>query len=243
MTKVDVFNIAIDNIEATAATQVRVKLDKGVIEAYQEELEAGADFPAIVVFREENTERFILADGFHRLYAAVNLDWKEIVCEVHEGKMIDALMYALGANHGHGLRRTNKDKRHAVEMALKDPEISRYSQEEIADICRVTRQTVNRIHNQLVADDEPEDVTKLQDPKVGDAEPDDFRDDGAVVTQEDVELGEIREALKAIKALPYDGADTLGKLDLTADDYADLEYVSTWCASAVLAYRKGADDG
>lgn len=236
--------IAIDNIEATAATQVRVRLDKAVIESYQEDLEAGAEFPPIVVFREANTERNILADGFHRLYAAVNLGWDKIGCEVHEGKMIDALIEALGANHGHGLRRTNKDKRHAVEMALKDPEISQYQMNEIADICRVTRQTVRRIQNDLLADDDSSNSnngTKSHEPKVGDPAPDDFRDDGAEVTQESVELGELRDACKLIKALPYDGGTAVEKLDLSADDYADLEYVSTWCANAVLKYRSAAD--
>ena len=235
--------IACDNIEATAATQVRVKLDRAVIQAYKEDLEAGADFPPLVVFREANSDRNILADGFHRLYAAVDLEWPQIGCEVHEGKMIDALTYALGANFGHGLRRTNRDKRHAVEMALKDPELSRLQQQEIADICRVTRQTVRRIQNELLADDDSSNGnngTKSHSAKP--ATDDDVRDNGKNLTQEEVELTELRAAVAAIKVLPYDGADAASKLALTKDDMADLEYVSTWCANAVLA-RRGVNDG
>jgi hypothetical protein len=62
--------------------------------------------------------------------------------------MKDALMFAAGANSSHGLRRSNLDKRRAVEMCLKDPEISQLTRQEIADICHVTKRTVQKIANQ-----------------------------------------------------------------------------------------------
>ena len=109
MTDATYETLAIDNIEATAATQVRVRLDRHTIEEYQEALENGAEMPPLLVFREANSERYILADGFHRLYAMVNLGWDKVVCEVRYGRMVDALREALGANQAHGLRRTNAD--------------------------------------------------------------------------------------------------------------------------------------
>lgn len=237
--------IAIDNIEATAATQVRVRLDRSTIEEYQEAIEAGAELPALLVFHEPNSERYILADGFHRLYAMVNLGWDKVVCEVREGRMVDALIEALGANDTHGLRRTNADKRHAVEMALKDPELSTRTAQEIADICRVTDRTVRRIIADHAADDgenDSQDRTKSGKKKVKQPDDDDVIDTGDV-SQETVDLHELRDAFGLVKALPYSGPDAANRLDLTKDDIADAEYVSTWLAGMVVQVRKAGEDG
>ena len=56
--------------------------------------------------------------------------------------MRDAFLYASGVNAGHGLRRTNDDKRRAVERLLHDPEWSQWSDNKIADICKVNTHTV-----------------------------------------------------------------------------------------------------
>lgn len=237
--------IAVDAIEATAATQVRVRLDRSVIDQYAEDFKNGAAFPPLDVFREPNSERVILADGFHRHRGAINAGRTEIGCNVHEGKMLDALMFALGSNAEHGFRRTNADKRHAVEMALKDPEISQLRTQEIADICRVAKRTIERAINEgLTAEDEndSQNATKSQKkPKEPDME--DFRDNGAEPTQADVETEELRSALKMITVLPYKGEDAPGRLNLDKDLVADCEYVSTWLAGLVIAARKGASDG
>lgn len=233
--------IDIDNIEATAATQVRVRLDRATIEEYQEALENGAEMPALTVYREANTDRNILSDGFHRLYAMVNLGWKQVVCEVREGKMIDALIDALGANREHGLRRTNADKRHAVEMALKDPELSKLKQIEIAEICGVHERTVRRINTDILTAADEKKKKKKKKAKVKDHDGEDVLDSGEV-SQEQVDLDELRQAHKLVKAFPYTGDEAAGRLELTADDIADAEYVSTWLAGLVIAARRY-DDG
>lgn len=243
MTAPNFEKLAIDAIEATAATQVRVRIDKGMIDQYTEDFQNGAAFPPLDVFREPNSERVILADGFHRHRAAINAGRTDIGCHVHEGGMHDALMYALGSNAEHGFRRTNADKRHAVEMALKDPSLSVLRTQEIADICRVAKRTVEKIINEHLSADEndSQDANGSQNTPV-DPKPDDFRESSTIPTQGDVDLEEARTGLKLLKGLPYDGELAVEKLDLTKDDIADLEYVSTWCAAAVIAYRNGAAD-
>ena len=62
----------------------------------------------------------------------------------------DAKWYALGANKDHGERMTNADKRHGVIMALEDEELSKLSDREIANQCRVSHMTVNRIRTEFV---------------------------------------------------------------------------------------------
>ncbi len=238
--------IELDNIEATAATQVRVRLDRSVIDQYTEDLMNGAQMPPLHVFREKGSERNILADGFHRHRAAVNAKWGDIGCIVHEGTMHDALMYALGSNAEHGFRRTNADKRHAVEMALKDPELGNLRAQEIADICRVAKRTVEKMINEHMAADESDsqDANGSRDnrKKVKKNDGSDVRDSGIEPTQVDIETDELRKALKMVMVLPYPGEDALERLNVDADLIADCEYVSSWLANLVIAYRNGEEE-
>ena len=227
--------LSIDMIEATAATQIRCKLHKDIIDMYQKDIEAGDKMPPLDVFCEKGSSRHILADGFHRLYAFVNAEIDECEVNVHEGGMHEALAFALASNRTHGLRRSNADKINAVKLALKDPEFSQLTQGQIAELCGVSRETVNRIagkekESQSTGDSEP------GQPEAN--KPENNRQTMPEPTQEEIELQELRVALSAIKVLPYEGAEAL-KLELNKDDVADLEYVATWCSHAVVAYRSG----
>lgn len=247
--------LACNSIEATAAPQVRTKLHKDVIDQYREDLEAGAIFPPVIAFAHKGSEKIILSDGFHRLYATIHAGHEEIEVELHEGGMHEALVYALGANAGHGLRRSNADKVNAVKLALKDPEISQMTQQKIADICRVTRQTVNRIsHRETLDENEQGGVTKLQ--RTEENLPDNIRPSGRAPTQQNdkgvtksqepeenkpennrptktprtqemVDRDELRQAMSLIKAFPYGGDDT-EKLGLSQDDIANVNYCIDW---------------
>jgi hypothetical protein len=234
--KVKKIELAVDNILASAATQVRKKLSKDTIDEYTEAMQNGAIFPALIVFAEKESDRYILADGFHRHHAYVNAEIPKCKVEVHEGGLHEALLYALQANDEHGLRRTNADKRNAVELALKDPEISTLEVIQIADVCRVNERTVRRIRDDLDLEvgkrKKGNKKGKGQDPK-----PEDERPTRPAPTQNEVERDELRGALSAIKAFPYGGEDVT-KLELDKDDTADLEYVAAWCSHAVLVLRR-----
>jgi transposase-like protein len=229
----------IEQIEATTATQVRVKLHNDVIDLYEQDIRNGAAMPPVTVFAEKGSARHILADGFHRLVAHVNAELEEIEVEIYEGGMHDELAHALQANRTHGLRRSNADKINAVKMALKDPVFSALGQQEIADLCGVSRETVSRVNVRETTGRTAADEKKAQPKK---PEASDHRPTLPEPTQEEIELGELRGAMKAIKAFPYPGEDAV-KLDLDKDDVADLEYVSTWCAHAVLACRSEKANG
>ena len=60
-----------DQIEATDATQVRTKLSKEAIDDYCEAIKNGAQMPPVDVYAEKGSKRYIMADGFHRLYGTV----------------------------------------------------------------------------------------------------------------------------------------------------------------------------
>jgi hypothetical protein len=59
------------------------------------------------------------------------------------------VLYSVGANAHHGLRRTNADKRRAVEMLLRDEEWRGWSDREIARRCAVTHPFVGKIRDEL----------------------------------------------------------------------------------------------
>ena len=230
--------IRCDAIMATDATQVRVKLSKDVIDDYTQEIKTGAKMPAIVCFCEKNSERIFLADGFQRHRAHINADLEEIEVDLRVGNKHDALEYALSANRAHGLRMTNADKVKSVKMALADSELAKRTQQEIADMVGITREAVNRISRRDTLDKNKATDTGPGEPE--DNKPDNERSTKPAPTQAEVERGELRAALGMIKAFPYEGADAI-KLELTKADIADLEYASSWCAHAVIAYRKSDD--
>jgi len=228
-----------EQVEATSSTQVRTKLHKDIIDAYCEDIKNGQIFPAIDVWCEEGAERWILSDGFHRLYAHIHADKELIKVKIHEGGMHDALAHALSANRTHGLRRSNSDKVNGVRLALLDTEISKNTQQEIADLVGVTRETVNRISRRQTLDANDDVDGTPGEPEEN--KPENKRPTKPEPTQEEIERGELRTAVGMIKALPYPGEDT-AKLELTPTDVDDLEYVSTWTAAAVIWYRSQGND-
>ena len=90
-------------------------------------------------------------DGFHRFHAIKKAGKEEITVEVHIGTQRDAILYSVGANAMHGLRRTNADKRKAVLTLLKDEEWSQWSDHEIARQSGVNKSTVSRARESILA--------------------------------------------------------------------------------------------
>lgn len=128
-------------ITAAPALQARAALSTETIAEYAQAMRDSEEypFPAVIVIDDGQTKW--LADGFHRHAAAASIGIA-LLCEVRDGTKRDALRAAISANAGHGLRRTNADKRRAVELALADEEIARLSTAEIARLCGVSRPMV-----------------------------------------------------------------------------------------------------
>jgi hypothetical protein len=135
--------LSIADIKQDAATQPRTKMDMAVIEEYTEGMKAGIKFPALHVFLVG--ANYILVDGYHRLWAAQSAKIKNILCEVHYGTIRDAILFASGVNATHGIRRTNDDKRRTVERLLVDSEWGQWSDNKIAEICKVSQPFVSKL--------------------------------------------------------------------------------------------------
>lgn len=137
--------IAPNSIMATSDTQAREGTNTSTVEEYAEAMQNGSQFPPLVIIQDKFNGTYWLADGFHRLAAAKKVEAEFVSAYCKEGTRRDALLYALGANSSHGLRRTNADKRRAVELMLSDPEWWNWSDREIARRCAVSDRMVNII--------------------------------------------------------------------------------------------------
>jgi hypothetical protein len=137
-------------IRTDGGTQSRVQLDWLAVDEYTHAMLEGATFPPVVVFHDG--QDYWCADGFHRLQAAARAGRELVAADVRQGTRRDALLYSVGANSSHGVRRTNADKRAAVLLLLNDAEWAKWPQTRIASTCGVTAEYVSRLVSSLSID-------------------------------------------------------------------------------------------
>lgn len=138
--------LEISKIRTDGGTQSRAGIDDAVVAEYAESVEL---LPPVVVFHDG--ENYWLADGFHRLAAFVKVGRKSIGADVRQGDKRAAILFSVGANSTHGLRRTNADKRRAVELLLRDEAWKQWSNREIAKACGVGSRFVDGMKSEATA--------------------------------------------------------------------------------------------
>lgn len=141
--------INIADIRVNGGTQSRATLDRGVVSDYAEAVRDGATFPPIIVFFDGSS--YWLADGFHRYEAYSAAQVYDVPADVRQGTQRDAILFSVGANASHGLRRTDADKRRAILTLLEDKEWGLWSNREIARQCGVSPVTVARVKDDVSA--------------------------------------------------------------------------------------------
>ncbi len=115
--------LLIEKIRTDGGVQSRERISDEYVTELAELIKAGKKLPPVDVY-SDGTEIWA-ADGFHRIHAHLKANKRTVRCNVHKGSIKDAIWASVAANQEHGLRRTNADKRHAVEMALKSrPDLS-----------------------------------------------------------------------------------------------------------------------
>ncbi len=134
-------------IRTDGGTQSRVQLDWLAVDEYTHAMLEGATFPPVVVFHDG--QDYWCADGFHRLQAAARAGRELVAADVRQGTRRDALLYSVGANSSHGVRRTNADKRAAVLLLLNDAEWAAKGSGWIAGQCAVSDRFVRGIATAL----------------------------------------------------------------------------------------------
>lgn len=139
--------LELEQIRIDGGTQSRVELNQETVAEYAQAFTDGAAFPPVVVFFDGAS--YWLADGFHRYFGARDAGESAISVQVINGTQRDAVLYSLKANATHGLKRTNADKRKAVETLLKDSEWAAWSDRKIAEVCGVGNQLVGEVRRAI----------------------------------------------------------------------------------------------
>ncbi len=254
-TKGTIKELPVAEIEATAATQVRFKKPEDrLVKEYAEAMSAGSIFPPIIVFAEQGSERYLLADGFTRLAAAKQIGCETITCLVRKGGVHEALEFAFGANDEHGLRRNNKDKRNVVMMALKDPEWCKWNNTDIGRMCRVSDKLVAKVREDLIVAgdiDEQETVKttrggktvtrKATQPRSSDKSEEAKKKKKSKTSrgpksQDQADREEVLDAIGVLNGRTYDGATALGRLKLQ-DHLVDVELSYLWLGEVLAASK------
>ena len=150
--------IPLTKIRIDGGTQSRTELNQDVVAEYAEAYRAGAQMPPVTVFFDGSL--FWLADGFHRYFGAKAAGLAEIHEERQPGTQRDAVLFSLSANAKHGLRRSNADKRKAVQTLLDDPEWATWSDSAVAKACGVSDKTVAAHRKSIFGNSEDAPATR-----------------------------------------------------------------------------------
>lgn len=215
--------VALGAIRLDGGTQCRAALDMDHIEALVEAIDGGVSLPPLVVFHDGSD--FWLGDGFHRYHAMQRLERREAWAKVLSGTRSDAIRYALSANSTHGLRRTNADKRRAVEIALK--EFPSLSSQELSRVCAVSHVFVEK-------------VRRVEQPEAADR----VGRDGKVYPAPEKDEGEIAPspvsyalAEKSVAPVHVNDGQAARVAQLAADDRAakmpEIVQRARWCIQQV----------
>jgi len=108
--------LELNKIRVDGGTQSRAILQRNIINEYAELMQSNVEMPPVDIFHDG--KNYWLANGFHRFYAKKQisenndegfLPEETINATIHQGTQRDAILFSLGANADHGIRRNNDD--------------------------------------------------------------------------------------------------------------------------------------
>jgi hypothetical protein len=140
--------LALDQIRLDGGTQIREAVDDDVVSEYAALMANQVYLPPLCVFTDGHD--YWLVDGFHRWQALKKNGRTEALCQCYDGTLRDARLAAVRSNHAHGLRRTNADKRRAVEILLADSEWAGKGLRWVAEMAGVSPPFVSSVRSQVL---------------------------------------------------------------------------------------------
>jgi hypothetical protein len=164
------YELRIDQIQVLEELQSRASTHWEHVDELVELLQSGGQFkePPVVFRQGPDRDEYFLADGFHRVHAYKKAGIESAIFDVRAGGTTafrHAKLYSIQSNITHGLRRSNADKRRAVEMLLADEEWSTKSERWIAETAGVHHSTVQAIKQ--LAESASSTSTGTSSPKTG----------------------------------------------------------------------------
>lgn len=130
-------------LDETRTRAVRPSIESDVVERYAEAYRAGEMSEPLHVFYDG--KRYVVADGEHRLLAAELAGVDDVEAVIHEGDEIDALDFAAGCNHTHGLPATKEDRFHTYCRIMDTPRLrQKYDDSDLAEKLHVSQRTIEK---------------------------------------------------------------------------------------------------
>ena len=206
--------MSVESIEMDPAIQIRDSNHGETIERYMDSFD---QLPPIDVF--ETPDGVFVADGFHRLAAAIRLGRLTIEVTVHQGTYNDAAEFAVTANVRNGDPLTRAERHRGIRR-LKQIHGEEWSLDQIAEAMAVSRPTVSNVlrvdrfrqshHTDAVRQLPDASITEVLNAQEDDRQP---------LTEAAVERGWSREATRqAVKNLEDDRVTEQHKAALRAGE-------------------------
>jgi hypothetical protein len=151
-------HISLSEIVLNAGTQSREKIDEAVVARYADDMSNGDQFPPITVYFDG--DKYYPSDGHHRCFAAIKAGIPNILCEVKEGTLRDAIFASFGANPHHGKFRTAGDKRKILGNIFMDIEWQEMSDRAIAIHCKMSAGLVASVRKEIGAEKKQTSYTR-----------------------------------------------------------------------------------
>lgn len=130
-------SLGVGQVALDEALRCRVALDREAVADYRAVLDDGGTLPPVDVHEVDG--RLLLVDGWHRFAAHTQAGRDCIDAYVTTGGgYFEALLAAAQANHTHGVRMSNADKRRTADLLLSRPETADWSDRQIAQAARVS---------------------------------------------------------------------------------------------------------
>jgi len=135
--------IKIDQLKFDPEVLARSSVNIDYVVQYAEDLENGANFPAVDVM--DDGENLYLYDGNLRVNAHLKCEKTTIMANVHEGTRRDGILLSCKANTKHGKRRSGGEAKEMIIRLLQDEEWQQWGATLIAEKCGSSRQYVNQV--------------------------------------------------------------------------------------------------
>ncbi len=141
-------SLPITDIVVDENLQCRTKKNQAAINEYSGRFREHVALPPVVIFRDSHGTN-LLADGFHRVCGAVQAKLTALQADVYQGSWHDALIYAAGANAGHGVRRSRMDVECTIRKLLADPDCWTWTDRRLASCAVCDHKTIKRVRDEL----------------------------------------------------------------------------------------------
>jgi hypothetical protein len=156
----------IETVEISSITRdvvVRAKgTNKVTVAEYAQAMREGAIFPPVVLYKDRTTLR--LAEGAHRIEAALAIGLTTITAEIRSGGIKPCIEHAVSSGRDFGLRFSTRDKRFQIELMLGN--FPKWSDRKIAEALGVDHKTVAATKRRLAGNADAGEIPQGQENEI-----------------------------------------------------------------------------